>query len=778
MSQLVPIADALREGRSEDALRAAISVWHAVPDPDLARLCAALGATIPADAPDDPWGAEKRATGSVDVGVLCGALLPAATSAQLLQRVETLVARPVDPRIGVAIEGLLRAVPFTSNGARGNLATIFDAVGRLAFRDPRFVGLVATLDTDWDVRPAQKEWMFKRWAKVQEAIDRHWPTVPRVDDRSTLAELLASLEDEPAAPDTVDDLIARVLADPHEDAPRLVLLDALLEAQDPRGELMALQLRGVDRERQDALIAEHGTTWLGDIAPFVRVTRWRLGFPDAGEVEVRHPRDLTRIATHPLWRAFSEIQVDGDKVDVLGPLFDHVAPTLRGLGSFGPLLAGMVPGRPWPALRRLEVRVTARLAAEALAAHPLPALQVLSVFGDDLTWLSQAVWLPHLRTLRIPRGGVDRLTTLWPVLAELPGLETASCARATLRRGTDGRMTHLELHGPTQLRSDPDLEYGRSRLPAALEALPDGALTELTVTGDAPSGWPEQAQALLDRSTRLRHASLVGMQVAYARDGVLELTRPLPALRKPTLVAVGADGTFVAQDNDILRVDPATAEVLEAIEAGSVGVLTAGGPGELAWNGGGSTTWRDRFQHAGYPRFLRFGPPGLMLAGHGVEILAADGSVVTAHKVGNLVFHAGAFAPDGERYAVVGWQTRLRILSVSGGKPKMLGTSKQTKAVAWTEAGIWLAAHELPLQLLGEKGEVLREVDCAPFDLRAWQGGVVACDGKEAVVVDAQGGEVYRTPAWRAWPTDAGLVVQTAEAPWLHLHAWSVTRGG
>jgi uncharacterized protein (TIGR02996 family) len=79
---------------------------------------------------------------------------------------------------------------------------------------------------------------------------------------------------------TTDELWRQVVATPDDIGARLVLADALIEAGDPRGELIALQCRGADAsmlvgespsednaaERVSELIAANWTTWLGDVA--------------------------------------------------------------------------------------------------------------------------------------------------------------------------------------------------------------------------------------------------------------------------------------------------------------------------------------------------------------------------------------------------------------------------------------------------------------------------------------------------------------------------------
>jgi uncharacterized protein (TIGR02996 family) len=91
--------------------------------------------------------------------------------------------------------------------------------------------------------------------------------------------------------DLVDDpLFQAVLAEPEEDAPRLVLADKLLELGDPRGEFIQLQVhaaREEDRarakdlaERANKLLKKHQPAWNKPIKAFVRSTIYSRGFVD------------------------------------------------------------------------------------------------------------------------------------------------------------------------------------------------------------------------------------------------------------------------------------------------------------------------------------------------------------------------------------------------------------------------------------------------------------------------------------------------------------------
>ena len=99
-----------------------------------------------------------------------------------------------------------------------------------------------------------------------------------------------------------DELWAQVCEAPHDADLRRVLADALLDAGDPRGELIQLQSLPLERqtaevtERCDELIAEHWYAWLGIVADVLdrEGTYFRHGFLD--ELVVRaSPAELARV---------------------------------------------------------------------------------------------------------------------------------------------------------------------------------------------------------------------------------------------------------------------------------------------------------------------------------------------------------------------------------------------------------------------------------------------------------------------------------------------------
>lgn len=155
--------------------------------------------------------------------------------------------------------------------------------------------------------------------------------------RWTIEELRAFAEDDrPIEPRLVErELLDAIIADPHDDAARLVYGDFLLSIEDPRGELIQLQCGGVRHpDAEEQLLREHASAWaagvveiVGEAAVRPPVIHFRRGFLDG----LHGPSDVLR-RLHLLFRAapaLSELEVDQDD-----PTF---ASSAEGLAS--PLLA-------------------------------------------------------------------------------------------------------------------------------------------------------------------------------------------------------------------------------------------------------------------------------------------------------------------------------------------------------------------------------------------------------------------------------------------------------
>ncbi len=81
---------------------------------------------------------------------------------------------------------------------------------------------------------------------------------------------------------TESELLARIAQAPFDRRLRLVFADWLLEQGDPRGDVIALESRGLltsaERRKQERVVATHGARWLGPLEPHAESFRFEGGF--------------------------------------------------------------------------------------------------------------------------------------------------------------------------------------------------------------------------------------------------------------------------------------------------------------------------------------------------------------------------------------------------------------------------------------------------------------------------------------------------------------------
>ncbi|MCW5801878.1 MAG: TIGR02996 domain-containing protein, partial [Deltaproteobacteria bacterium] len=217
-----------------------------------------------------------------------------------------------------------------------------------------------------------------------------------------------------------DALLEAVYASPGDDGPRMVLADALLERNDPRGELIALQLRRdlgtAERRREKVLLASHRRTWLGDLAPIIRRCEFERGFLAVAEV-IADDRDLVRrLVGHPAWSTVHTLS---------GSAAIAVDPALRSLRTLA-----------FDANRAVELEEQPAAWQELLTGAPraIESLRYTARGGVRETAALQACTaLPRLRTLAVTLARdvtADALGAVLagPVLARLEELELAYTA--------------------------------------------------------------------------------------------------------------------------------------------------------------------------------------------------------------------------------------------------------------------------------------------------------------------------------------------------------------
>jgi uncharacterized protein (TIGR02996 family) len=205
---------------------------------------------------------------------------------------------------------------------------------------------------------------------------------------------------------TLSSLFDAVYAAPDDDAPRLVLADALMERDPTRGEFIILQIRMARGEATPAQIAREA-----EIRRTHPILAWAQPLSNAGAVEfargfpseIRIAAELPEtIVGHPAWATITAI--DGLMLAANSRAREILAqPALRSLRALKEVsseLVAMLPA-PWP-LTRLEMVGAERLAAGALApGQRLESLVLRSSAGIAPALLAD---LTALRSLALTYG--------------------------------------------------------------------------------------------------------------------------------------------------------------------------------------------------------------------------------------------------------------------------------------------------------------------------------------------------------------------------------------
>jgi uncharacterized protein (TIGR02996 family) len=308
-------------------------------------------------------------------------------------------------------------------------------------------------------------------------------------------------------------LLAAVHANPEEVDVRLVYADALSDAGDPRGEFIALQCgRGdvfaADRERE--LLAEHGTAWLGRLAPLLdpAKTTFERGFLSVACVKKVPRPKLLATAGDPTWATVTRLEFDdrmggvamkngavvrGARVPAAAVLLHPIMRALREVsGIDGDVLVTLcregvalpirsISASTYPLLERgsddmWQMEASARSALET--ATGLPQLRRLDLHGypcdaPDMKWLLRSPLAGRLDRLRLENfgGTFDRWAAhardADPKLGELV-VDYWGIARFT--RSSDGSLGELEVDAANLTW------HQRAVIDAALARIPKGAL--------------------------------------------------------------------------------------------------------------------------------------------------------------------------------------------------------------------------------------------------------------------------------------------------------------
>ncbi|MCX5743051.1 MAG: TIGR02996 domain-containing protein [Proteobacteria bacterium] len=267
---------------------------------------------------------------------------------------------------------LPRLVAALANGRAATAATRLAVL--LEFpEDPR---VVRELETFLAVPPyASGTAMDRSTALARQYLERCATGArPLTDEERRVVVELSSL----AGSKSGDELLAAIYANPRDDGPREVYADWLLEQGDPRGELLVLQLRGGDPDREAALIKQCETKLLGPIAKVTTRRRYARGFLVACALKSKNSRSLITASTANQWLTVEELH---DVGNAIGPADLVLQPAFRNL--------------------RRVYGINAMIFEALLAAPSLPAFEALGMAHVGLDRIPELAKISTLRSLTI-----------------------------------------------------------------------------------------------------------------------------------------------------------------------------------------------------------------------------------------------------------------------------------------------------------------------------------------------------------------------------------------
>jgi uncharacterized protein (TIGR02996 family) len=454
-------------------------------------------------------------------------------------RLRALATRPDDPRIARHLTDALVAPPFVSTSSQKIWIVMFELLGRHA--DPRTLARIAPLADSYHDRIGAKimgPWMKRRVVAMVAALRERYPTPPKPTARQAKLVALAPKRPPPAPPKrkhgraaSIDAMYEAVYADPADDAARDVLADALLERNDPRGELVALQLARARGEASDAareaeLLAKHGKAWLGPLADVLVDPIFERGFLHSARVKGKPAIKLTSTAGNPSWatahtlrfwfgakgrtvvmhpvmRALRVVTCDQDVLEAL--CLDATARPLEELHcTHGPVLE--VAGYD-----RAQNRFSAATIAALSDAPGLPHLRRLGVCFvgayQDITSYRFFWKTPLAKRLEWMRFESFHISQLDEMLAELTAQAVTTGVELFPDRGWGAQVKvhegELRIVARREAVDEPD-ELDPAELIRAIAALKTDRLTRFTLDAELAPGDRAALDKALARQTRLR----------------------------------------------------------------------------------------------------------------------------------------------------------------------------------------------------------------------------------------------------------------------------------
>ncbi len=204
-------------------------------------------------------------------------------------------------------------------------------------------------------------------------------------------------------------MLAAIYADPASDQARAVYADWLLEQGNPRGELIMLQLAGIETpeqlQRERELLQTYARAWRGPLPAHASQIVFKRGFPVGAD-------DSGAIDSDPAWATFESITslplTETFHLPSLREVVFDSAHVISLSGFPRPLGARRLV---WRSDRRDQAVPAARGAFGTITA--LPALESLMFMGHateevrDLAWLRDSWCMPQLKSLAIEIWGLQ-----------------------------------------------------------------------------------------------------------------------------------------------------------------------------------------------------------------------------------------------------------------------------------------------------------------------------------------------------------------------------------
>ncbi len=328
----------------------------------------------------------------------------------------------------------------------------------------------------------------------------------------------------PAITRGADELVAAILAAPDDLALRTVYGDALSEAGDPRGELIALSLAGAAPARVRALIREHGAAWAGSLGAWFDDHSFEAGMFSGGTLRAQREPDVARMLADPGWALIRTLDAGGSwsSSELAMALLARV-PSVRVLRGLDAEHARTLASGPVHPLVELSIACHAAADLDAFASLPgLPLLRRLGLSAREIApaWLATAPVLERIERLVLRTVDLEPLGARAGALREVEVVQRDE--REILLHG--GRRLERELGWHLVLRRDAAPgQFVALRAHYIAGAPRRHFATDLAGMLDAiPAHWLRELEIVVERMPVLSRREHEALAAAVARFTGLE----------------------------------------------------------------------------------------------------------------------------------------------------------------------------------------------------------------------------------------------------------------